>query len=405
MLVAEHQVAGRGRLDRVWTSPPRAGLTVSVLLRPDVPAARRGWLPLLTGVALAESVGEVDRRPRVAEVAQRPARPRRPQAGRDPRRGASGTAVVVGVGLNVSTTAEASCPTPARRWPRSPGPPSTGAPLLLAFLRASSGATGAGPRRSATRCSPGWPATTWPGAPPWGDRRRHAARRIDPGGRGRGGRLGRPARRRAPPTGGVELASRATSGTSAREPPNDLPGPRGAGPGGDPAADGAADRGCRLGAGLPLQLHRGHPRCVVLAIGPTTRRRRRARGRPLLRAQRLRHHADLPRRARSPAGVAAQRRVLVGPHLPGLAGLRGGDHTVRRLADRQVPGGSQAQLRLPGRPAGARLPPLRGAVGDGAAVAPALLRRFLLGRAGLVHQRGVAGLRLLSRSWCCSCGG
>ena len=59
VLVAEHQVAGRGRLDRVWTSPPRAGLTVSFLLRPDVPAARRGWLPLLTGVALAESVAEV----------------------------------------------------------------------------------------------------------------------------------------------------------------------------------------------------------------------------------------------------------------------------------------------------------------------------------------------------------
>ena len=86
MLVAEHQVAGRGRLDRVWTSPPRAGLTVSFLLRPDVPAARRGWLPLLTGVALAESVGEVDRRPRLAEVAQRPARRRRPQARRHPRR-------------------------------------------------------------------------------------------------------------------------------------------------------------------------------------------------------------------------------------------------------------------------------------------------------------------------------
>ena len=27
VLVAEHQVTGRGRLDRVWTSPPRAGLT------------------------------------------------------------------------------------------------------------------------------------------------------------------------------------------------------------------------------------------------------------------------------------------------------------------------------------------------------------------------------------------
>src|SRR5689334_23501632 len=59
VLVAEHQATGRGRLDRTWVSPPRAGITVSFLVRPDVPAARRGWLPLLTGVALAESVGEV----------------------------------------------------------------------------------------------------------------------------------------------------------------------------------------------------------------------------------------------------------------------------------------------------------------------------------------------------------
>src|SRR5688500_20412429 len=56
VLVAEHQVTGRGRLDRVWTSPPRAGLTVSFLLRPAVPAARKGCLPLLTGVPLAEAV-------------------------------------------------------------------------------------------------------------------------------------------------------------------------------------------------------------------------------------------------------------------------------------------------------------------------------------------------------------
>ena len=48
VLVAEHQAAGRGRLDRTWISPPRAGITVSFLLRPEVPAARRGWLPLLT---------------------------------------------------------------------------------------------------------------------------------------------------------------------------------------------------------------------------------------------------------------------------------------------------------------------------------------------------------------------
>jgi BirA family biotin operon repressor/biotin-[acetyl-CoA-carboxylase] ligase len=54
VLVAEEQTAGRGRLDRRWTAPARSGLFFSVLLRPaEVPVARWGWLPLLTGVAVA----------------------------------------------------------------------------------------------------------------------------------------------------------------------------------------------------------------------------------------------------------------------------------------------------------------------------------------------------------------
>jgi BirA family transcriptional regulator, biotin operon repressor / biotin---[acetyl-CoA-carboxylase] ligase len=64
VIVAERQTGGRGRLGRVWESPPRAGIAVSALLRPaEVPAARLGWLPLLAGVALAEAVrrlSEVD---------------------------------------------------------------------------------------------------------------------------------------------------------------------------------------------------------------------------------------------------------------------------------------------------------------------------------------------------------
>ena len=60
MLVAEEQTAGRGRLGRTWTSVPGAALTFSVLLRPaTVPPARRGWLPLLAGVAVASAVRSV----------------------------------------------------------------------------------------------------------------------------------------------------------------------------------------------------------------------------------------------------------------------------------------------------------------------------------------------------------
>ncbi|MFF5500872.1 biotin--[acetyl-CoA-carboxylase] ligase [Streptomyces roseolus] len=53
VLVAEEQTSGRGRLDRTWSAPARSGLFVSALLKPDVPAHRLGWLPLLTGVAAA----------------------------------------------------------------------------------------------------------------------------------------------------------------------------------------------------------------------------------------------------------------------------------------------------------------------------------------------------------------
>ncbi|GAA1972309.1 biotin--[acetyl-CoA-carboxylase] ligase [Isoptericola halotolerans] len=55
-LVAEHQITGRGRAGRVWQTPSRAALTVSFLLRPQVPAARLGWLPLVTGLAVVRTL-------------------------------------------------------------------------------------------------------------------------------------------------------------------------------------------------------------------------------------------------------------------------------------------------------------------------------------------------------------
>ena len=139
VLVAEHQVTGRGRMDRVWTSPPRAGLTVSFLLRPDVPAARRGWLPLLTGVALAESVREVtgvlasvkwpndllarDGRKLAGILAETGSQPGMPGA------------VVIGVGLNVSTSAS-ELPETATSLSAVTGATVDRGPVLMGFLRA-----------------------------------------------------------------------------------------------------------------------------------------------------------------------------------------------------------------------------------------------------------------------------
>jgi len=57
-LVAEHQTAGRGRAGRTWETPARAGLTVSVVLRPQVPAGTLGWLPLLAGLAVVRTVSD-----------------------------------------------------------------------------------------------------------------------------------------------------------------------------------------------------------------------------------------------------------------------------------------------------------------------------------------------------------
>ena len=60
VVAAEHQTAGRGRLDRTWVTPARTALTCSVLLRPShVPAERWSWLPLLVGVCVARAARRV----------------------------------------------------------------------------------------------------------------------------------------------------------------------------------------------------------------------------------------------------------------------------------------------------------------------------------------------------------
>ena len=105
VVVAEEQTEGRGRLDRTWVSPPRAGLTLSVLLRPDLAPEQWPWLSLLTGLAVATAVRQqaeldavlkwpndvlVDGRKVCGVLAEVP------QPG----------AAVLGIGLNVTTRAD-----------------------------------------------------------------------------------------------------------------------------------------------------------------------------------------------------------------------------------------------------------------------------------------------------------
>lgn len=59
VLVADHQTAGRGRLDRTWEAPPGASLLMSVLVRPAVPIEQLHLLTMALGVAAADALREV----------------------------------------------------------------------------------------------------------------------------------------------------------------------------------------------------------------------------------------------------------------------------------------------------------------------------------------------------------
>ncbi|MFT3969347.1 MAG: biotin--[acetyl-CoA-carboxylase] ligase [Micropruina sp.] len=66
VLVAEHQSAGRGRFARRWETPPGASVAISMLVRPDGVAPERWlWLPLITGIAVADALGALGVRPEV----------------------------------------------------------------------------------------------------------------------------------------------------------------------------------------------------------------------------------------------------------------------------------------------------------------------------------------------------
>jgi BirA family transcriptional regulator, biotin operon repressor / biotin---[acetyl-CoA-carboxylase] ligase len=110
VLVAEEQTAGRGRLGRSWSAPPGAGLIFSVLLRPSgVPPTRLGWLPLLTGVAVAAAVRDQASVPASLKWPNDVLVGERKLAGILAE--AHGDAVVIGVGLNI-TLSQSELPVP-----------------------------------------------------------------------------------------------------------------------------------------------------------------------------------------------------------------------------------------------------------------------------------------------------
>ncbi len=111
--VAEHQQAGRGRLGRSWETPARAALTMSLLVRPAAPRERWSWLPLLAGVAVVRALREVAGVQAGLKWPNDVLVPPRPGEQADGPHGAgkvagllaevSGDAVVLGIGLNVTT--------------------------------------------------------------------------------------------------------------------------------------------------------------------------------------------------------------------------------------------------------------------------------------------------------------
>jgi len=133
VLVAEAQTAARGRMGRRWVSPPGAGLTFSVLLRPGaVPGAALGWVPLLAGVAAVSAIRAV------TSVDATLKWPNDVLAGGAKLGGIlaerAGGAIVLGIGINVSQR-------------RADLPAAAATSLLLAG--AAAGGAGAGPAAAA----------------------------------------------------------------------------------------------------------------------------------------------------------------------------------------------------------------------------------------------------------------
>jgi BirA family transcriptional regulator, biotin operon repressor / biotin---[acetyl-CoA-carboxylase] ligase len=115
VLITDYQSAGRGRQGRSWTAPPRSGIAMSVLVRPDgIDPSRWTWLPLLAGLAVSDGVRRAGDLPAVLKWPNDVLIDDRKVCGILAERvdASDGPACVVGIGINVSQ-AEDQLPVPS----------------------------------------------------------------------------------------------------------------------------------------------------------------------------------------------------------------------------------------------------------------------------------------------------
>ena len=58
ILITEHQTVGRGRLDRIWESPPGKSLLFSMLLKPEIHGLKLQLMGLLTSLGIQEGLAD-----------------------------------------------------------------------------------------------------------------------------------------------------------------------------------------------------------------------------------------------------------------------------------------------------------------------------------------------------------
>lgn len=109
VVIAAHQTAGRGRMDRTFQSPAGKGLYLSVLLRPDLPPERFLPVTALAGVAVCDAVEALCGERPGLKWPNDPVLHGRKLAGilTELVMGEDGKpAIVLGIGVNVSQTGE-----------------------------------------------------------------------------------------------------------------------------------------------------------------------------------------------------------------------------------------------------------------------------------------------------------